>query len=321
MTDCSADPLISIALCTYNGAAYLGEQLDSLLAQTYSNIEIVVVDDASTDSTVDMLDSYASRDRRLKVFVNDRNVGFRRNFERALASCSGEFIAPCDQDDIWLPHKLRQLHGVLGSYAMAYCDSELVDSEGRSLGVFMSDTRRMQNITDVAAFVLENCVSGHAMLFRRELLEAALPIPEGFFHDWWVAAVAAAHGEIVYCPEKLVLYRQHASNVTDVLRGRTERLPGFGVRRLMEIGKRIDSLECLAGAHQEMIGALNKLWKARDRQWVSFPLGFFVLLHRRQLFSLRKYSKVRSLRRAMAFFIGLRLKRITNKYKYTLPPE
>ena len=99
-TSDSAEPLISVALCTYNGERYLREQLNSLFSQTYSNMEIVAVDDASTDRTVDLLREYERRDARLRVVVNTRNIGFIRNFERAISLCNGVLIAPCDPDDV-----------------------------------------------------------------------------------------------------------------------------------------------------------------------------------------------------------------------------
>ncbi len=212
----AAEPLISVALCTYNGERYLREQLDSLLAQTYSNMEIVAVDDGSTDRTVEVLREYEQRDARLHVVVNPRNVGVVRNFERAIALCKGTFIAPCDQDDVWLADKLRMLAGYIGQHSIAYCDSEIIDADGRSRGMSMSRFWAMQDLSDPVAFVMENCVSGHAMLFRRNLLDDNPRLPTEVFHDWWLAARAAARGGIVFCPEKLVRYRQHGNNVTDV---------------------------------------------------------------------------------------------------------
>src|ERR1700753_2011765 len=100
------NPLVSIALCTYNGAVYLKEQLDSLIAQTYPNIEIVVVDDRSADDTWQLLTGYANTYPQFKIHQNAQNLGFVKNFEHAASLCSGELIALCDQDDIWHPEKI-----------------------------------------------------------------------------------------------------------------------------------------------------------------------------------------------------------------------
>src|ERR1700742_3478188 len=101
------EPLISVALCTYSGEKFLQEQMDSILAQTYKNLEIVIVDDCSTDRTIDIINSYAEKDKRIKLFQNDTNLGFNKNFEKALSLTTGEYISISDQDDTWLPQKLQ----------------------------------------------------------------------------------------------------------------------------------------------------------------------------------------------------------------------
>lgn len=322
MSDSTA-PLISIALCTYNGAQYLSKQLDSLLAQSCRDFEIVAIDDCSGDDTRAILQSYAQRDSRLRVFANARNIGFKRNFELAVAACRGRFIAPCDQDDIWLPDKLSSLLAAIGDKVMAYCDSELIDETDRSLGARISDYWFTPNIEDPAVFAFTNCVSGHAMLFRRELVERALPVPENFFHDWWLAAVAASSGGIAYCNRSLVRYRQHTGSVTDVLGllgpGKSRRSPGYQLRRQREIGERIEQLCTLEGPHQEFLRELSLLWRARESQWISASLAWFMARHSQRLYALRRprKSNLEILRRSVRFVWGLRLKRLANKYAYS----
>lgn len=315
--DATEEPLISIALCTYNGAKHLREQMDSLFAQTYGHFEIVVVDDGSTDATLAILEEYACRSPRVRLSVNSGKLGFKRNFELALSSCHGALIAPCDQDDVWLPRKLSSLMTALGSATMAYCDSELIDAAGSPLGVRLSDFWHMQDLTDPVSFAPTNCVSGHAMIFRRELLERALPVPEGFFHDWWLAAAAAATGGIVYLPQALVRYRQHPHSVTDVLgaRGR-HRVPGHGTAALREFGLRIAALAQLPGEQQPLLQEWNRLWRAREEQWLSLKLGLFMARHRKRLYRLNRYSDRQALNRAAHHFFGLRLKRMMHPHKY-----
>ena len=88
-------------MATYNGGKYLREQLDSILTQTITDWELVVCDDCSKDSTVEILTSYQEQDDRIKIFVNEKNLGFKKNFEKAIGLCSGDYIALADQDDIW----------------------------------------------------------------------------------------------------------------------------------------------------------------------------------------------------------------------------
>lgn len=315
----AAEPLISVALCTYNGERYLREQLDSLLAQTYSNMEIVAVDDGSTDRTVEVLREYEQRDARLRVIVNPRNVGFVRNFERAITLCKGTFIAPCDQDDVWLAEKLRMLAGYIGQRDMAYCDSELIDADGRSSGMSMSRFWAMQDFSDPAAFVLGNCVSGHAMLFRRTLLDENPRLPTGVFHDWWLAAQAAARGGIVFCPEKLVRYRQHGNNVTDVLRirrGRARRPPGSGTKTFGDTAKRLGCLATLHDPYGAFFAELHKQWLASEQAWFAPALARLMVRHRRRLYQLKKKNYLSVLRRALGNVFALRLRRLVRPVKY-----
>lgn len=317
-----AEPLISVALCTYNGERYLPEQMDSLLAQSHRNLEIVAVDDGSSDQTPALLQAYARRDARLRVVLNPVNVGFRRNFSYAMSLCAGDFVAPCDQDDIWLPDKLRTLIEAIGTRALVYCDSELIAADGRSLGMRMSDQWVMQDILDPAAFVLTNCVSGHAMLFRRDLLQGAPPVPEAFFHDWWLAALAASRGGVGYCQQALVRYRQHDGNVTDVLRVRevrAQRPAGYGWKQFKDAEARMASLAALNDAHHDFLVAWHRLWTRHASAWMSWRLAVFMVVHRRRIFALSKRSALDRLRRAASYVVGLRLRGWTRRAKYVHP--
>jgi hypothetical protein len=313
------EPLISVALCTFNGATHLPQQLDSLLAQTYRQWEVVAVDDCSTDDTLAILQDYERRDSRIRVFANTANLGFSRNFALAITQCRGDFIAPCDQDDLWLPEKLQQQLLAIGACSMAYCDSILIDAAGKPLDKAMSDWWRMQDIDDPLYLILENCVSGHAMLFRRDLLGAALPMPAGMFHDWWLAAVAASQAGIAYLPLPLVQYRQHDRTVTNILRNRTVTRPvGVGIRRVNEIGERLARLSALAGPHQALLAKFQRLWVQHTTQWLSFRLALFMLAQRARLFALRRRSTIASFWLALQYVTGVRLKRLAKRRKYTL---
>ncbi len=202
-------PLVSIALCTYNGALYLREQLDSLTAQHEVAFEIVAVDDGSQDQTCAILHDHAARDPRIRCFANDRNLGPTASFERAMSLCRGDFIAPCDQDDLWHPDKLARLLAAIGTCDAAYCDSDYVDAQGQTLHRRISDARTMLSGTTPASFLFTNSVSGHATLLRRELFELARPFPHGVYHDWWLALCAAGRNGIRYLDEPLVHFRRH----------------------------------------------------------------------------------------------------------------
>jgi glycosyltransferase involved in cell wall biosynthesis len=315
----ACNPTISIALCTYNGALYLREQLDSLLAQSRRDFEIVAVDDGSTDETVTILQEYANRDRRLRVIVNSVNLGFRKNFERSISLCTGQFIALCDQDDIWLPEKLRVLSDVIGDAPMAFCDSALIDADGRPLNVNMSGWWSMQSTCDPVPFVFENFVSGHAVLFSRELLQYALPIPSDFFHDHWLATIAAAHGGVVFCPLQLVLYRQHGSNVTSLLKSRRPHrsLAGRGHKKHQAVARRLEQLSLAWDDESKFLHRWSDLWNRHTRSWLSPRLTWFMASHRQRILAFRKESDVDRLVKAASYLFGLRMRRLFRPKKYT----
>ncbi|WP_374759404.1 glycosyltransferase [Dyadobacter fanqingshengii] len=132
-------PLISIALCTYNGQRYLKDQLDSLLNQSYQNIEILAVDDCSNDLTYDILLEYAAVHSNIRVYRNNSRLGYNLNFGKALRLCNGDLIAISDQDDIWRKDKLEIQYNAIKSNVLIYCDSHFIDSSGKSMNYKMSD--------------------------------------------------------------------------------------------------------------------------------------------------------------------------------------
>ncbi len=207
--DAGTMPLISVALSTCNGARFLREQLDSVLAQSGVRIEVVVVDDGSHDPTAAILADYAARDARIRWQSNERNLGPTASFERAMALCSGDFIAPCDQDDIWHPDKLAQLLAAIEDHDLAYCDSDYMDPDGRPLQRRLSDGTAMLEGTSPLAFLFANSVSGHACLLRRDLFESVRPFPPGAYHDWWLALCAAGRNGVRYLDLPLVRFRRH----------------------------------------------------------------------------------------------------------------
>jgi glycosyltransferase involved in cell wall biosynthesis len=205
-------PRVSVALCVYNGEKWLRPQLDSLLAQEGVQLEIVVVDDCSTDGSMLLLRDYARRDPRIHVHANQVNLGHLRSFEKCMSLCDAPLIAPCDQDDVWHPRKLATLARAIGDADMAYCNSEYIDGEGHPIGRNIShDLGTMHDGRDPMKFVFQNTVSGHALLVRREAFDAALPFPRELYHDWWLAMRAAAGNGVVYVDEPLVQFRRHVS--------------------------------------------------------------------------------------------------------------
>jgi glycosyltransferase involved in cell wall biosynthesis len=210
-------PLVSVVLGTYNGEVYLEEQLRSVLGQTYPFFEIIAIDDGSTDRTVALLKEYAARDSRIKVIINERNLGFIRNFEKGCRLAAGKWIALCDQDDYWFPEKIEKMVAAIGDYPMIYCDSDLCGEGLEPLGKKISDLVHYQSFDDCRQLCVFSRMYGHATLITRELFGKASPFLEEVPHDGWLAYHATLYGGVRYLPEVLVKYRQHAGNVYGVV--------------------------------------------------------------------------------------------------------
>jgi hypothetical protein len=283
-----AAPRISIALATYNGAAYLAEQLESLLAQTLVPAEIVACDDGSSDGTWNLLERFAARLASVRLVRNARNLGAHANFEQALRLCGGDWIAPCDQDDIWSPTKLERLAAaVQPATTLVYADSELIGADGGPLGARVSDRLTMVGGSDPRVFALANCVSGHALLVRRSVLEAALPLPGAVYYDRWLAFVAANRGSIRYVDAPLVRFRQHASNESGFGGRRGKPRPAPHEAQRAQQGD-LDALAAFDGPQRAFFVELAALWRTRMNGGPTPALTAFLWRHRRQVFAIRK---------------------------------
>jgi glycosyltransferase involved in cell wall biosynthesis len=262
----------------------------SLLQQDWPNTEIIISDDHSTDGTAGILRQY-QEDPRFKIFYQPGNLGAIANFEFAARQASGAFLAFCDQDDIWLPEKLRKLHASIGDHALVYCDSILIDENGQSLQKKLSDLRNMYSGKDTRGFVISNTVWGHAVLIRRELLQRALPIPAGVPHDIWFAVKAAAFTGITYLDTPLTLYRQHAKTVTTTISQKAA--TRAQEQRYRDFRDKLNWIELLRGNapdERPFFDELLRLYAKKQRGVFVWPLFFFLLKHQDALFGFTKKS-------------------------------
>jgi glycosyltransferase involved in cell wall biosynthesis len=309
-------PLISVCLATYNGERFLAEQLQSICDQTFSDFELVVSDDGSIDRTATILETFAARDPRIRILPAQERLGFQKNFERAIAAGTGRYIAPSDQDDIWLPEKLELSLRYLRdrNVAMVYCDSAFIDGSGNRLGGTLLDSIRHFEGTDPLMFAFINCASGHAMLFDRAILAHALPFPEKPVYDWYLAAIAAAAGGVAVLKVGLVLYRQHDASVTNlILHPDARRAKGdpFAVHadELERFGAFAAGVPGRGGADY---ARLQRMWALRAHRFVP-SLALFIL-RRQTVFSVRKPSSsaVRNAWRAIKMARRVKAKRRRN---------
>ena len=220
-------PTVSVALCTHNGERFILEQLRSILRQTELPTQIVLSDDASTDATVALVqrevDDHLGDPIELVVLRNEPALGVTANFAQAVAACTGELVALSDQDDSWLPDRVETMVDSFladASLTLLFSDAQLVDGAGEPLRdtLFASirftagEQREVHAGEALTTLLRRNVVTGATVMFRRSLLEAALPFPSSWVHDEWLAIIAAITGRVDFLPLQLIEYRQHGGN-------------------------------------------------------------------------------------------------------------
>ncbi len=223
---------ISIALCTFNGAAWLRDQLASIASQTRPPDELVVCDDRSSDATTDILREFAAAARfPVLIHLNERNLGSPQNFSKAIALCRGEFIFLADQDDIWLPGKIEKLAGLLEGArdaGMAFGDGEVVDAALRPMGYTLweairfnlAEQRRMAGGRAAEVLLRHSVVAGASAAFRSSYRSIILPIPSipRCGHDYWTALIISGLANFALLREPVLKYRLHGRNVVGIRR-------------------------------------------------------------------------------------------------------
>ncbi len=235
---------ISVALCTYNGSAYLGEQLTSLAGQTVPPFELVVCDDGSTDNTLQLIQSFSRRAPfPVRLHVNPENLQFTGNFLEAASLCEGDAIAFCDQDDFWEPEKLELCSREMATRAadLLVHEGRVIDATGRRVAARIPDLAHPPTRLTEAPF--DQAAKGFAMLVRRAVIHRFMAAwdwadylnlkrqhgaPLG--HDLLLYAGCLERGTISFLRQELVRYRIHEYNLTAsgaITRPRLSRLQSF----------------------------------------------------------------------------------------------
>ncbi len=211
-------PQLIVLLATFNGEKYLPAFLDSLSSQTRKADKIIAVDDASTDSTLEILKQYANR-LPISVHFRKENGGHLAAFSEALNVAAGmvqsdDLIALADQDDIWFPQKLEILENKIGYADLIFGDAEVIDKNGKRISDSWRHTAHIQENLSAESYIAGvNNVSGCISLFRASLLAEILPIPQGVrVHDHWIALLALQHKGIFAIPDSVIRHRIHNCN-------------------------------------------------------------------------------------------------------------
>jgi glycosyltransferase involved in cell wall biosynthesis len=228
---------ISVAMCTHNGAMFVEEQLQSIALQTRVPDELVICDDGSTDSTVEIVTRFASIAKfPVRLEVNQSKIGVVKNFESAITRCSGAIVALCDQDDYWRADKLETLEAAFSDpeVGMVFSNADIVDEgllpSGRKLWDFTFPPelqREFDRGSTLDILIFGRTVTGATMAFRSAFLPLVLPLPmiDYMIHDAWIALMISLVSRIVYIDEALVMYRQHHDQLLGVGAGEPSKNP------------------------------------------------------------------------------------------------
>jgi glycosyltransferase involved in cell wall biosynthesis len=218
--------MISVAMCTYNGAKYLPQQLESIANQTIPVEELVVCDDGSTDDTIEILRSFAeSCGFPVHIHSNQQNLGSTKNFEKCLLLCQGDILFLCDQDDIWREDKVQQQIAYLNSHPQkdaVFSDGLMIGSDSNPVGgtiwqeIEFDAVMQEKWIKGKSHEILFNgfVVTGATLAVRKSCLERLMPFPThvpDLIHDAWMAMVLSLEDKIGFIADNLISYRRHES--------------------------------------------------------------------------------------------------------------
>lgn len=176
-------PLVSVIMPAYNAEKFIVEAIESVLSQTYSALELIVIDDCSTDTTLETALEYAKKDNRVRVIRNEKNSGVARTRNAGLDAAKGEFIALIDSDDLWLPEKLEKQMTVAENTAadIVYCSYGMIDENGqKKFNDFIVPAQ-----TDYEHMLIKSSISCSTALLSAKMMEGHRFDP-GYYHEDYV---------------------------------------------------------------------------------------------------------------------------------------
>jgi len=286
----SGMPPVAVVLCTFNGASYIRSQLDAVICQTYQNLQILVTDDASTDETAEIIKEYAAADTRIRFSINAKNIGYNKNFEKTIGLCEADFIAFCDQDDIWELNKIEVMMNHWPANALF-----VYSLSGSFTSTDFANRKPAPDIvytafSDVHYLVFNSPVHGHASMMKKELYYRCLPFPEDIFYDWWISMHAAATGLVGCVPQTLSWHRVHqhnsSRNITSIedKAYRNEQLRQQCVYFIETFCNR----NILKQPQQDSLLRYAAMLKAMDGKKISWPMFAYAFKNRKLVFHYKK---------------------------------
>lgn len=302
------NPFISVAMATFNGEKYLLNQLESISNQTLLPDELIITDDASTDSTLDIIKLFSKKAKfKVKFFLNNSNIGYSNNFSKALSLSRGRYIFLCDQDDVWFPNKIKEMIDyaeTLPDKLVYMNDAEITDEYLKSTGISKYNQIKQLRLDD-KAFVMGCC-----SLIKRELIDLCIPIPSNLpAHDNWIIGVADALGAKAINKKRLQFYRRHGKNTSTAAFNNIKRISSldFFSHYLNIIRQKISNIDTkkIINERESKILKLKEISQKIDQKWIIALLNYIKELeYLNELESRRLYVRNLSL-----------FRRILNIYK------
>lgn len=215
------NPKIEILMATYNGEKYVGEQIDSIIHQTYENWKLLIRDDNSTDKTLEILKEYEKKDKRIKVIEDKKgNLGFVKNFEELLNCSNEQWVMFSDQDDYWVENKIEKYvatlnmnyNDIFGRPVLVHSNSFICDD---NLEIIENEfiNSRIASKYNEDSYYFTYFVQGSTVLINREIIDLALPFSKNVtVHDRYFHLLAEFLGKRIFINESLIKYRQHSNN-------------------------------------------------------------------------------------------------------------
>lgn len=260
---------------------WLKKQLASLEMQNWENLEIWILDDSPQNAVGEHFFSEHLKRIPFHYWVGARNNGTDESFSILVECAQADYIAFCDQDDIWEPQKLTKLVECLEreNAKIAYCSLSAIDENGAKIKTDIRAIRRRDIFLSgeglARELFIKNCIYGCSMLARTEIVKSALPIPKGMHYDHWFSLWAALHGRVGFVDEPLVQHRLHGNNLSAPMRGITTKQDYFE-ERILSLRIRTQSVLDRLSCESENKQAINlSVYLKEVLDWVQARQDYF----------------------------------------------
>ncbi len=277
--------MITVLMAAYNGEKYIGEQIESIIYQTYTDWKLVIKDDHSTDNTLKIAYDYESKyPEKIRVLTQDINTGnASHNFFSMLPYADGDYIMFADDDDVWIPEKMSMSLNIMSALELrhgsdkpilVHSDLEVVDIKLQRVAKSLFSWQRLDWKHNSLNYLLaQNIVTGCTIMVNKPLLEMVSKPPQNaIIHDWWFALVAAAFGDIGFVDYSTVKYRQHGMNQIGAKNAKSIR---YYINRLRKIGQTKKEMDATCLQAKEFFDRyethMNMDMKQMIQAYISLP--------------------------------------------------